>query len=290
MVKSTISHQNIRYLPKFTSNKFNPVKKIVLLIIVFAPLFALAQKPDKKAEKKAARKQRIDELRKRAAEGEIVFDKQTAFGIKLNTDGYGGFIELGRMKNFRKANLYWLEIGERKHPKEEKISKGNQLGFVGNPFIYGKINNFYYAKLGFGQQVMLGNKGNKNGVAVSAIYGGGFSAGLLKPYYLEIDNPTTGKTEDIRYSDSTATYFLSPGVINGAAGFGKGWGEIKFVPGVYARTAFRFDYGRFNELLSAIEIGLNAEFYTQTMPIMLKNKEKRFFFNAYFALTFGKRK
>ena len=260
------------------------------MITVIAPLFAIAQKPDTKAEKKAARKQRVEELRKRAAEGEIVFDRQTAFGIKLNTDGYGAFVELGRMKTLRRANLYSLEIGERKHPKEEKISKGNQLGFVGNPFIYGKINNFYYAKLGYGQQVMLGNKGNRNGVAVSAIYGGGFSAGLLKPYYLEIDHPITNRTVDIRYHDTTHTYFLSPGVINGASGFGKGWGEIKFVPGAFVRTAVRFDYGRFNELLSAIEIGLNAEFYTQTMPIVLLNKEKRFFFNAYFALTFGKRK
>jgi hypothetical protein len=268
------------------------VKKIILLIIVFAPLFALAQKPDKKSDKKTARKQRVEELRKRAAEGEIVFDRQTAFGIKLNTDGYSVFLELGRMKTLRKANLYSLEIGERKHQKEEKISKGdlNQLGFTGNPFIFGKINNFYYAKLGFSQQLMVGNKGNKNGVAVSAIYGGGFSAGLLKPYYIEIDDPWTNRPRDIRYHDTTATYFLQPGIINGASGFGKGWGEIKFVPGLYAKTAFRFDYGRFNELLSAIEIGLNAEFYTQTMPIMLSNKEKRFFFNAYFALTFGKRK
>jgi hypothetical protein len=30
----------------------------------------------------------------------------------------------------------------------------------------------------------------RNGVAVSAIYGGGFSAGLLKPYYIEIQDPS----------------------------------------------------------------------------------------------------
>lgn len=266
------------------------MKKIILLIIIIAPLFASAQKPDKMAEKKAARKQRIDELRKRAAEGEIIFDKQTAFGIKLSTDGYGAFLELGRMKTPRRANLYFLELGERKHQKEEKISKGNALGFVGNPFIFGKINNFYFAKLGFGQQTLLGHKGNKNGIAVSAIYGGGFSAGLLKPYYLEIDDPITGQQKDIRYHDSTEALFLDPGAINGASGFGKGWGEIKFVPGAFARTAVRFDYGRYNEMLSAIEIGLNVEYYTQTMPIVLLNKEKRVFFNAYVALTFGKRK
>ncbi|HEX6914546.1 MAG TPA: hypothetical protein VF145_04870 [Chitinophagaceae bacterium] len=265
------------------------MKKIVLLIIAFSPLLLFAQKPDTRAQRKAARKDRVRQLQKQAEEGAIVFDKQFAFGIKLSTDGYGGFFELGKMKTMQKANLYWLELGERKHAKEEKLTKTGGFGFAGNPFIFGKINNFYYAKLGFGQQIVLGNKGNKNGIAVSAIYGGGFSAGLLKPYYLEIDDPWTNKPRDIRYHDTTAAYFLDPGIINGASGFGKGWGELKFVPGVHLRTAFRFDYGRYNELLSALEIGLNAEYYTQTMPIMLQNKEKRFFFNAYFALTFGKR-
>jgi hypothetical protein len=266
------------------------VKQIVLFLIAFSPILTFAQKPDTRADRKAARQERIRQLQKQAEEGAIVFSRQTAFGIKFSTDGYGGFIELGRMKNLKTANLYWLELGERKHRKEEKLTKNGILGFAGNPFIFGKINNFYFAQLGYGQQLMLGHKGNKNGVAISAIYGGGFSAGLLKPYYLEIEDPSTGRNRDIRYHDTTRSYFLDPTVINGASGFSKGWGEIKFVPGAHLRTALRFDYGRFNEMLSALEIGLNAEFYSQPMPILLENPEKRFFFHGYVALTFGKRK
>lgn len=287
--KSSAADRNIRYLSKFTSNKIKPVKQIVVFVIALSPFITYAQKPDTKADRKAARQERIKQLQKQAEEGAIVFSRQTAFGIKLSTDGYGGFVELGRMKTLRKANLYWLEIGERKHPKEEKLTKNGILGFAGNPFIYGKINNFYFAKLGFGQQFTIGQKGNKNGVAVSAIYGGGLTAGLLKPYYIEIEDPSSGKSRDISYHDTTRAYYLDPTVINGAAGFGKGWNQLKFVPGAHVRTALRFDYGRYNEMLSAIEIGLNAEFYSQAMPILLENKEKRFFFNAYFALTFGKR-
>jgi hypothetical protein len=62
------------------------------------------------------------------------------------------------------------------------------------------------------------------------------------------------------------------------------------VPGAHARAAMRFDYGRYNEVLSALEVGLNAEYYTKTMPILLQNKERKFFFNAYISLVFGKRK
>jgi len=266
------------------------VKKIVLLIIALSPILLFAQKPDKKADKKAERKARVKELQKRAAEGEIVFSRQTAFGIKLNTDGYGGFIELGRMKTLRKANLFSLELGERKHIKEEKLTKVGFLGFAGNPFIYGKINNFYFARLGYAQQVTLGSKGNKNGVAVSAIYGGGLTLGLLKPYYVEIKDPATNTIRDIRYSDSTASKFLDPSIIQGASGFGKGWSDLSVVPGLNIRTALRFDYGRFNEMLSALEIGLNTEIYTKSIAQMVDNKNKRFFFNAYVALTFGRRK
>ncbi|MDE3252233.1 MAG: hypothetical protein KGO92_05455, partial [Bacteroidota bacterium] len=93
----------------------------------------------------------------------------------------------------------------------------------------------------------------------------------------------------IKYDNNDAL-FLDPTIIIGRGSLTKGFNEIKFVPGAHARAALRFDYGRYNEVLSALEVGVNAEYYTQNMPIVLLNKEKKFFFNAYIALVFGKRK
>ena len=158
------------------------MKKIVLVVcgsILAISTFAQKKPVSERDQKRADRKERINQLMKQEEEGALIFQKQTAFGIKLNTDGYAAFLELGTLKTPVKTNLYSLEIGERKHSKEEKVSRGS-FGFsIGNPFIYGKINNFYFTKLGIGQQRLIGGKGNKNGVAVSAIYGGGVSAGLL---------------------------------------------------------------------------------------------------------------
>lgn len=266
-------------------------KKILVALVMIISIAATAQKKpaSERDVRRAANKERIKQLIKQEEEGAIIFQKQTAFGVKLNSDGYSAFLELGRLKTPRKTNLYSLEIGERKHPKEEKLTRGF-IGFaIGNPFIFGKINNFYYTKVGFAQQRLIGGKGNKNGVAVSAIYGGGVSAGLLKPYYIRINDPQDGKQKDVKYNKNDSV-FLAADIINGAAGFGKGFNEIKFTPGIYAKTAIRFDYGRYNEMVSAIEVGLNAEFYTSKMPMMLRNKEKQFFFNAYAAIVFGKRK
>ena len=111
-----------------------------------------------------------------------------------------------------------------------------------------------------GQQKLIGGKGNKNGVAVSAIYGGGLAVGFLKPYYLEIQNPTTNQRESIKFTPANQNLFLDPTIILGRGALTKGFGEMKFVPGAHSKAALRFDYGRFNELLSALEVGLNAEF------------------------------
>ena len=268
---------------------------VITILCIISSTILLAQGRDDRQAKKEERREKINQLIKQEEEGALIFHKQSVFGIKLVSDGYGAFYELGRLKTPLKTNLYFLEIGERKHPKEEKLSRPNFGQAVGNPYIFGKINNFYYAKLGLGQQRLIGGKANKNGVAVSAIYGGGFSAGLLKPYYLQLNN-SAGDGE-VKYNGSNDSIFLSPSSIFGAAGFGKGFGEMKFVPGAFARAALRFDYGRFNETVSALEVGVNAEFYTKTMPIILYikelpeyNKPKRFFINVYASILFGRRK
>ena len=51
-----------------------------------------------------------------------------------------------------------------------------------------------------------------------------------------------------------------------------------------------FDYGRFNETVAAIEIGLNIEAYSRKVEIMLLNPSQQVFFNGYISLLFGKRK
>ncbi len=271
------------------------MKKIFLLIISATPVLLLAQttQPSTKQQKAAERRERVNQLIKQEEEGTLIYQKQGAFGIKLNTDGYGIFYEHGKYKTVLKTSLWWAELGERKNSKEEKLTKGSVLfpGLaIGNPFIYGKENNFYYLKLGIGGQKLIGGKGNKNGVAVSAIYGGGLSLGMLKPYYIQIQNGSSGTVQDIKYSAATDSIFLDPNIIIGSSGFGKGFSEITFVPGAHLRTSLRFDYGRYNEVLSALEVGLNAEYYTQPMPIMARNTAERFFFNAYIAIAFGRRK
>ncbi len=243
--------------------------------------------------KKEARKEKIDNLIRQQEEGALVFNKQNVFGLRLNTDGWGLVYEKGYLKTVKTTNLFALEFNEKKHPKEQKINNVlNNNGFfqIGNPYVYGKRNSFYQLKLSYGQQRMIGGKTNKNGVAVHASYAGGFSAGLERPYYVRIQDAGPEGSRDIKYTPADSAAFLAPGNILMGTGLRHGWNELKFVPGVHAKAALRFDYGRFNEVVTAIEIGLNIEAYSRKVQIMLLNPDKQVFFNGYIALMFGKRK
>jgi len=266
------------------------VKNIVFaLMCTMLMTVVYGQSKDIRVKQKEEKKEKLRQLTMQEEQGAIIYQKQTIFGVKLNTDGYGAFLELARFKTARKSNLFSLELGERKNSKEEKITSA-QGGYLSNSYVYGKINNFYYAKLGYAQQRLIGNKGNKNGVAVSGIYGGGFSLALLKPYYLKVADPNSNLVRDVKYNNNEDVFLSNQNLILGSSGFGKGFGEMKPTPGLFAKTALRFDYGRYNELVSAIEVGLNVELYSKTLPVMLLNKDKQFFFNAYAAIAFGKRK
>lgn len=258
-----------------------------VMVTIFAQDTTGKNKPSKD-DKKEIKRQKINSLIKQAEEGVLIYRRQSIFGIQGRTNGYGFFYELGRMKTNRKTSIYRIDLTEIKHQKEEKVPSGGGLVF-GNPFIYGKQNNFYQLNLGFGQQWIIGQKGNKNGVAVSAVYEGGLALGLLRPYYVEVEDPSGGDNRTIKYSKQDSLLFLGPTIVGGG-GFGKGWNEITVKPGVFAKTALRFDYGRFNEVVSGIEVGVSLEFYGAKIPIMVDQKQKQLFFQGYVAILFGRRK
>lgn len=251
--------------------------------------FAQGTTQKSKQEKKEEKRQRINAMVKQEEEGNLSYVKQNGFGIQLRTNGYGIFYEIGRRISQRYTNTYSIELTEIKNPKEEKV--GGAENFFGNPFVYGKVNNFYQAKLGFGKQYIFGQKGNKNGVAVIGLAQGGVSVGLAKPYYINIESSTGRKT--IKYDSPDSSAYLgstSPGVNATGAGFTKGWNEVKVKPGLYAKTGLRFDFGRYNESVQAIELGMSLEYYFQEVQLLALNPAKKLFFQGHLAFIFGRRK
>ena len=104
------------------------MKKFVLMMLAGVIASTLvAQTPDQpksrreaKLQKKNERRQRLNELARQEEEGEIVYNKQNVFSLKLATDGYGIGYELGKFKTNRKSILFNFELSEKKHPKEKR--------------------------------------------------------------------------------------------------------------------------------------------------------------------------
>ena len=259
-----------------------------LSLIIFLTSIVLTSFGQTRKEKKEAKRQKINEMVRQAEEGVLIYQKQSIFGIQLRTNGYGGFYEMAKRKTNRKANVYRIDFTEIKHPKEEKLLGGSFV--FGNPYVYGKKNNFYQLTLGVGQQYILGQKGNKNGVAVGGVYSAGLSLGLLRPYYLHIDDPSSGGEKLLKYSAEDSALFMDQSAIISGGGFGKGWNELKLKPGFFAKAGMRFDYGRYNESVSGLEIGVSAEFYTSKIPLMVTQEDKQLFVQGYVAILFGRRK
>lgn len=244
-------------------------------------------KKDRKAEKAY--------LLRREENGDYIYDHAFGVGGKLNTNGWSAYVEYAIRGTDVVTNTFQFELGEIKDPKEDKRAgqyQGSDIygyAYTAKPFVYGKENNFYPIKLSFGQQRVIGGKGNKNGVAVSALYMGGISIGLLKPYYLVLQDSAGGPLYEAKYTDADKGSFLNPGAIYSSASMWKGWNELQVIPGLHAKLGMRFDWAQFNEFVSALEVGVNGDLYSKPVPIMVDNTARQFFFSAYVSLLFGKR-
>ena len=266
------------------------MRKIFFIFLAVAATTSLFGQQTKK-EKKEEHRKKINALIKQEEEGVITYSKHTVFGFKLTNDGYGAFMEIGRAQSIKKSLLFQLDISERKHSKEDKQTNPS---YAGPSLIFGKINFFYPVKLGVQQQILLGNKSNKNGVSITGNFGGGISIGLLRPYFLEVNDSSIQHRKFIRYESADSNVFSDNKQLYNlqATGpnLGKGWGNLKITPGLYAKAALRFDYGRYNEVVSAIEVGVTAEYYSKKIPQLVFTTPKNLFINVYVAIMFGKRK
>lgn len=259
------------------------MKKLLLFILMTGVVNSLIAQDHK--SRKEERIRRINAIAKQEEEGVMKYTRHFAMGFKLTNNGYGAFAEMGRAQSVNRSLLFQLDISENKNSKEEKFQ--DQYG-LSAPIIYGKVNYFYPVKIGVQQQFLFGNKGNKNGVNVTGNFGGGISLGLLRPYLVEVDKGN-GTYEMVGYNSSDSGYFLNGPIIAGPT-IADGWSKLKCVPGIYIKPSVRFDYGKYNEMLTALEIGVSAEYYTQKIQQMIYITQKQLFLEAYVAVIFGRRK
>jgi hypothetical protein len=272
-------------------------KKFLLLLAVVFPLSTWAQQPKIKFRDRLGDTTRLvnTAIKPPKVKGPKALTGELSGGVRLNSDGYGIFVDKGwirggdsygavnRDKLFN-VRLLQFELLERKHPKEIRSSSVAGGSFSPSSYILGKINNFYAFKVGYGRRQLIAGKPDPGTFSIHWVYLGGFAAGLIKPYYLNLYS--SGET---KYSENIAKFFVSPNNIESRASFTKGFNEIKFVPGVHLKTGLHIDFATGRKSLMALEVGVNGEYYTNKIEQMVGQDPKALFLNFYASVQFGKR-
>lgn len=255
------------------------------------------------------RQKRALEVEERKAKQELMRRRRVApltqemsVGFRLNSDGWSFLVNRGFIQTEAEqphTAMLWFDISEKNNPKEYRAMNDNFA--VVNPgeikpmsYKYGKINNFYQVKIGYGNARPISGILDRKSVTVHWVYNAGLSLGLLKPYYLDILVPEGNVyvRQFAKYSEENRTSFLdlnNQGTIVGGSDFTRGISEIKLRPGLALRSGFYFDYRTSRKSFMGVEIGASAELYTQKIPIMVTSSSRATFFNFYADFRFGKR-
>lgn len=233
----------------------------------------------------------------------IVYLQENTFEVNLHTNGAAIGLNFGKIETFYKTTFWHVGLGELKHFRETRQSRSLQGGALGGNFrsyIFGKQNNFFALRAGYGEKRYFSQKARSKGVAIGIAYQGGVSLGLLKPYHLVLRyvSESLGQQNyrSEAYSEENALRFLSNENIFGADSFTKGIGQMNLRPGGHARLGLHFDWGAFDEFVKAIELGVMTDFYLQPIPIMIESpftpgvRNRAVFVNLYANVQFGKRK
>ena len=230
----------------------------------------------------------------------IIYRKETAFEIRLHTNGALIGVNLGKIKTYYKTNYYHLSLGYLRDPREKRQNRN--LSFSLNDrsksFTFGKQNSIINLRGGIGVRRYLSEKARRRGIAVGYDFMFGPSLAILKPSYVEqivttdSNGATIRTTKSIKYTDETAEVFTSFNDIYGGSGYFTGFGELSVVPGLQGKIGLFFSLGAFDKVVKSVEVGMMGDLFVKKIPIMVETDEvsnKPYFLNFYVNFTFGKR-
>ncbi|MCE2847325.1 MAG: hypothetical protein LW707_09925 [Sphingobacteriales bacterium] len=217
----------------------------------------------------------------------VLMRQEATGGLNIHSAGWG--IQFRRAQNITvsRKRLYEADFVGIKHPKE--VKSVNQAFERARSYVYGKLNTFSVLRAGTGMQHVIFSKAERNGIEVRLSYSGGISAGILKPVYLNILEPTGtfGEFRVITERYDPERHFVDN--IYERAPFTEGLGQIRFRPGAYAKIGFNFEYATAFEDVKALEIGAIIDAFPKEIPIMAYAKNEPVFLTFYITFMYGRK-
>ena len=216
----------------------------------------------------------------------ILYRRDACGGITIHSNGWGVTFKSGKhVTGFRKRILDF-EIISMSHPKEYRITNAYDGA---KSFIFGKLNNVFILRGGWGYQNVIFGKAEKSGVEVRSNYYFGVDLGLTKPVYLDIieDSPDSNSFFYVskRYDPKDPEQGIER--IYGGSSFFKGFGEMSIYPGVYGKFAVSFEYAGWQQKIAALETGVMLDYFPRAIPMMAYNPDRNVYFNFYISILWG---
>ncbi len=219
-------------------------------------------------------------------EEKLVYTRQTTFNVALHTQGLGAGFKIGRIKNINVTRNWETEVVSLHSLKEIKTL--NLSHYNSRPYVYGKLNNVYVIRFGYGEERRIYGKPYWGGVETRWTYEAGASLALTKPYYSYV--VTYQPSGSGSYVETIEERNFEEGIdILGKASFVKGIGETKLSPGVHASLGLSFDFAKSRTRVQAIHIDVKAECFPLGVSIMDSERKRLFFLTFMLSYNWGSR-
>ena len=222
-------------------------------------------------------------------EERIIYNRETTVNATIHTQGLGAGFKTGRIRSIYQSNYWDFEFSYLRSLKQ--IPLINTSYFTMSSFIYGKLNEVFVIRGGYGGERRIYGKPYWGGVELRWIYEGGASLGLLKPYYYTVSVAKIGQNGE--YSLEVENHTFDDDVawvqLLGKAPFSYGLNEIKVRPGIHVKSGLSFEIGASRPRAQAIDVGAVAEYFPQGIAMMADNPKEYFMLTLYLSYRWGSR-
>jgi hypothetical protein len=230
------------------------------------------------------------------AEEEEGYSREFTYGLNFNSNGglLGGAMIKQVYHMGGKWYQFWaLEGVEVKHPKEVRY----QNPYTGGTYIKGKSNYLFVLRPQYGREYTFFRKAAESGVQVNGVVAAGPSIGILAPYFIQYDytpydvNRQPIGPSDIRTEQYDPRVHTQPDThILGSSGVFTGLAEPHFRVGANAKAGVSFEYGRYMESVTGIEVGMLYEAFAGNLDMIPQASNNNTFLSVYLTLYYGRRR
>lgn len=210
----------------------------------------------------------------------LFYQDEKTTGLRINNNGWGIDYRRGYFHNFKLKTFWELGAYKIKHPKEYKFSSYYALT---KTYVYGKLNEVYDVKFGYGRQMSLFSKKEIGTVEVRVIASTGVEMAILKPIYYEvIVDFSTFNTIYEKYKPSH-----QPGLIYAKAPYTKGISELGVNPGLYFKLGTSFEHSKSEKTVNSLELGIETSLYLKRLEIMAEVNNPRLIVSLFISYRIG---